>query len=79
MKSNVHHGFLSRFARIGAPVAVLAATTGGAMAQGETSAVQTAISGLSGPVTSIITAALVIGMIVVAAKLGYTVAKKFLS
>jgi hypothetical protein len=79
MKSNVHHGFLSRFARIGAPVAVLAATTGGAMAQGETSAVQTAISGLAAPIGAIIAGALVIGMLVVTAKLGYTVAKKFLS
>lgn len=60
-------------------VVTTAILSGSAMAQEATSPVQSAVSGLNGPITSIIAAALVIGMIVVAAKLGYTVAKKFLS
>jgi len=55
------------------------ALTAPAMAQEATTPVQSAVSGLSAPVTSIITAALVVGMIVVGAKLAYNVAKKFLS
>ena len=79
MKSNIKHGFRSRFARIGAPLAVLAATTGGAFADDSATPVVTAVSGLSAPVTSIIAAALVIGMLIVGGKLAYSVAKKFLS
>jgi hypothetical protein len=66
-----------RFARIAIPALALA-SVGVARADDAATPVVTAINGLSGPVSGIITAALVIGMLVIGATLAYGVAKKFL-
>jgi hypothetical protein len=78
MKNNVIHGRRSRFARIAIPALALA-SAGIARADDVTTPVQTAISGLSTPMTALIGTALAVGMLIVGGFLAFKVGKKFLS